>query len=151
MRSFGSSAQAFRSDLLSGYYQVPSYASWLAKCDMRPGYAYHSRVLRLLQRDRPTRRWVLKAPSHLWTLEALLAVYPDARVVWTHRDPLVVLPSMASLAATLYWLRSDRVDPKRIARQTVKVCISQINLTTWRKNLLRKLDFQLDKRLIKRC
>jgi hypothetical protein len=60
---------------------------------------------------------VLKAPSHLWTLEALLAVYPDARIVWTHRDPLRVLASMASLAATLYWLRSDRVDLHRVARQ----------------------------------
>jgi hypothetical protein len=107
-----------RSDLLSGFYQVPSYAAWLARCDMRPGYAAHRRVLQILQRRLSTPRWVLKAPSHLWTLEALLAVYPDARIVWTHRDPLRVLASMASLAATLYWLRSDRVDLRRVARQT---------------------------------
>lgn len=113
-------AQAFRSDLLSGFYRVPSYASWLARCDMQPGYQHHRRVLRLLQWRCPTPRWVLKAPSHLWTLDALLAVYPDARVVWTHRDPLVVLPSMASLAATLYWLRTDRVDPQPIARQMAR-------------------------------
>lgn len=114
------SAQAFRSDLLSGFYQVPSYSGWLAGCDMTPGYAWHRRVLQLLQWRHPTERWVLKAPSHLWTLEALLAVYPDARLVQTHRDPLVVLPSMASLAATLYWLRSDRVDATRIARQMTR-------------------------------
>jgi hypothetical protein len=114
------SAQAFRSDLLAGYYQVPSYAGWLAKSDMQPGYAHHRRVLQALQWRDPPQRWVLKAPSHLWTLDALLSVYPDARLVWTHRDPLVVLPSMASLAATLYWLRSDRVDPQRIARQMAR-------------------------------
>jgi hypothetical protein len=113
-------AQAFRSDLLSGFYRVPSYAAWLARCDMQPGYEHHRRVLRLLQWRCPSPRWVLKAPSHLWTLDALLAVYPDARVVWTHRDPLVVLPSMASLASTLYWLRSDRVEPPSIARQMAR-------------------------------
>ena len=114
------SAQAFRSDLLSGFYQVPSYSRWLASCDMRPGFAQHRRVLQLLQWRHPTGRWVLKAPSHLWSLEALLAVYPDARIVQTHRDPLRVLPSMASLAATLYWLRSDQIDALRIAKQMTR-------------------------------
>jgi hypothetical protein len=107
----------FRSDLLSGSYQVPSYAAWLARADMRPAYAYHRRVLQLLQWRHPGERWVLKAPSHLQSLPALLDVYPDARIVWTHRDPLQVMASMTSLLATLYWVRSDRIDAGAIARR----------------------------------
>lgn len=113
-------AHAFASDLLSGSYTVPSYAAWLAAADPRPAYLTHRRLLALLQWRRRGERWVLKAPSHLWSLEALLAVYPDARVVITHRDPLAVLASMTSLMATLVWIRSDRVDPTPLGRRMVK-------------------------------
>ncbi len=113
-------AHEFRSDLLAGTYQVPSYAAWLARCDMGPAYALHRRMLQLLQWRCPGERWVLKAPSHLWTLQALLAEYPDARIVQTHRDPLRVAASMTSLAATLYWMRSDQVDVPQIARRSMR-------------------------------
>jgi hypothetical protein len=63
---------------------------------------------------------VLKAPSHLWALDALQDVYPDARIVWTHRDPLAVVASMTSLMATLLWLRSDRVDSAAIGKSAVR-------------------------------
>jgi hypothetical protein len=59
---------------------------------------------------------VLKAPSHLHALPALFAVYPDARVVITHRDPLAVLGSITSLMATLLWQRSDTVRYEEIVR-----------------------------------
>jgi hypothetical protein len=109
-------AHELQSDLLSGCYQVPSYQAWLARADKTRGYRYHRRVLQLLQWRCPGERWVLKAPSHLWTLRELFAVYPDARVVVTHRDPLVVMASMTSLVATLFWMRSDRVDPRALAK-----------------------------------
>ena len=109
-------AHELQSDLLSGSYQVPSYQAWLARSDKTRAYRYHRRMLQLLQWRCPGERWVLKAPSHLWTLRELFAVYPEARVVQTHRDPLVVLASMTSLVATLFWLRSDRVDPRAIAK-----------------------------------
>jgi hypothetical protein len=60
---------------------------------------------------------VLKSPGHLWTLDALLAVYPDARVVQTHRDPLRVLASLVSLSTLLRSLASDDVDPAAIGRE----------------------------------
>jgi hypothetical protein len=109
-------AHELQSDLLSGCYQVPSYQAWLARADKTRGYRYHRRMLQLLQWRCPGERWVLKAPSHLWTLRELFAVYPDARVVVTHRDPLVVMASMTSLVATLFWMRSDRVDPRALAK-----------------------------------
>ena len=112
-------AHAFASDLLSGNYHVPSYAAWLGRADLRVAYRTHRRILKLLQWRCPGERWVLKAPSHLWSLRALLDVYPDARIVWTHRDPLAVMGSMTSLMATLLWIRSDRVDPRALGPRTV--------------------------------
>ncbi len=101
----------FRSDELMGRHMVPSYAAWFAECDLVPGYAFHQRMLQHLQWRCPGDRWVLKAPSHLGQLEALLAVYPEARIVFTHRDPLKVLPSVASVLYSTAYVRSDAIDP----------------------------------------
>jgi hypothetical protein len=100
----------FASDDLGGRYTIPTYSGWLAGADLRPAYRMHHTILGLLQGDDVDTRWVLKAPSHLSALPALFAVYPDARLVVTHRDPLRVLGSITSLMATLRWINSDRVD-----------------------------------------
>ena len=60
--------------------------------------------------QRPTPRWVVKAPSHLSALPLLFSTYPDARVVMAHRDPLRVIGSLADLMATLHFMHSDHVD-----------------------------------------
>jgi hypothetical protein len=95
-------------------HRVPSYQDWLESVDHRPVYAAHRRQLQYLQWRCPGSPWVLKSPAHLWTLDALLEVYPDARLVFTHRDPLSVIASLVSLIATLRSLASDRVDPHEI-------------------------------------
>ena len=105
-------AHSFRSEELMGRHQVPSYAAWYAGCDLAPAYQLHRRFLQHLQQGSPSRRWVLKAPSHLAALPTLFAVYPDARVVVTHRDPLAILPSVASILYSTAYVRSDAVDPK---------------------------------------
>jgi len=102
-------AHQFASDMFVGEFHVPSYAVWTGTTDLLPAYRYHRRFLQLLQWRHPG-RWVLKAPSHLGRLQELFAVYPDARVVITHRDPLRVIGSLASLMATLQRMRSDHVD-----------------------------------------
>ena len=99
----------FASDLFTGFFQIPSYTMWKASCDPAPWYAYHRKVLQLLQWQRPRRRWVLKAPSHMSQLGHVFGTYPDARVILTHRDPLKVLGSVASLLTSLQWVRSDNV------------------------------------------
>jgi len=106
-------AHEFRSDELSGRHVVPSYASWLAQSDLEPAYRFHRRMLQLLQWRHPG-RWVLKAPSHLGALAALLAVYPDARIIQTHRDPLSVMASVASILYSTAYVRSDAVDPEQV-------------------------------------
>ena len=95
-------------------HRVPSYQTWLEAADHRPVYAAHRRWLQYLQWKVPARRWVLKSPGHLWTLDALLSVYPDACIVQTHRDPLRVIASLVSLICTLRSMASDDIDPHEI-------------------------------------
>jgi len=99
-------------------YRVPSYARWLHdQADLGPAYRIHRQMLQLLQWHCPRGRWVLKSPGHLWSLTALLAEYPDACLVATHRDPLKVLSSVTSLTTTLRAMASERIDPGDIARE----------------------------------
>lgn len=77
---------------------VPTYSAWLAKQDWTPAYRRHRRLLQLIGMNDTDRRWVLKNPSHLMALDALLEVYPDAIVLVTHRDPVTCVASMCSLA-----------------------------------------------------
>lgn len=107
---------AFRSEELVARYHVPTYAAWLQRCDMRPAYDIHRRVLQVLQRRSPRKRWVLKSPVHLQNLPVLLAVYPDVRLSFTHRDPLTVIASVTSLVASMRAVHSDAVDPAAIGR-----------------------------------
>jgi hypothetical protein len=94
-------AFSFASDMWIGRFHVPSYAVWLGTHDLRPAYAYHARLLKLLQWRHRKPRWVLKAPSHLSRLRFLFDTYPAARVVITHRDPLRVLASMIDTFGSL--------------------------------------------------
>ncbi len=112
------SAMAFsgRTEEFISRYSVPSYVEWLQAADLAPAYAMHHLVLRTLQLRMPTRRWVLKSPVHLQGLPELLATYPDARFVITHREPDEVLASVSSLIATLRSAYSGQVDPIAIGR-----------------------------------
>ena len=99
---------AFRSMIFPTQYRVPSYARWLLhEADMAPAYRWHRAYLQHLQSEHPGERWVLKSPGHIWCLEALLAEYPDALLVQTHRDPLRIIASVSSLMALLRRLASD--------------------------------------------
>ena len=106
--------QAFRSQDWVGLFRVPSYTAWLhGSCDMRPAYAYHRLALQLLQSRAPG-RWSLKAPGHMFALEALTTEYPDARFIVMHRDPQKTVPSSASLSVTARpeSLTRSRSDPR---------------------------------------
>jgi len=107
-------AHEFASLIFHTSYRVPSYQRWLEAEDLRPVYASHRRWLQYLQWRCAAERWVLKSPGHLWALDALLAVYPDARIVQTHRDPLQVVASLVSLITKLRGLASDAADPLEI-------------------------------------
>lgn len=93
---------------------VPSYGAWLDAADMAPAYAIHKQVLQALQHAQPTQRWVLKSPNHLWSLDALHAAHPNARIVWTHRDPAALVPSLASLNSAMQMPFTDRLVPETV-------------------------------------
>lgn len=109
-------APGFASALFHVLYRVPSYQDWFEADSQAPGFEMHFRILQQLQSRRGPRRWVLKGPGHLFSLEPLLRRYPDARLIQTHRDPLRAIPSIASLVATLRGAFSRRVDPREIGR-----------------------------------
>ncbi|MBS4101850.1 sulfotransferase family protein [Tsukamurella paurometabola] len=84
---------------------VPSYAAWLAERDWTPAYRRHKRNLQLIGMNDPGKRWVLKNPSHLFALDAVFEVYPDALIVQCHRPAETIIASVCSLAqhATEGW------------------------------------------------
>lgn len=104
-------------------HHVPSYQTWLEAQDLRPSYVAHRRFLQQLQWRCRGERWALKAPAHLYGIDALFAVYPDAGVVLTHREPLEVVASAASLHTVLRSTFSDTVDPVAVGREvTTRWC-----------------------------
>lgn len=114
-------AHTFRSLRFDTTYRIPSYRRWLEADAARhlPAYRMHKRFLQHLQHlsgDGVRRRWVLKCPDHLFALPALRSVYPDARLVFVHRDPLKVLLSVAKLTEVLRRPFSRDVDPIEIGR-----------------------------------
>jgi hypothetical protein len=77
---------------------LPTYSQWLAAQDWTKSYQRHRRNLQLIGLNEPEKRWVLKNPSHLFALDALFAVYPDALVIQCHRPAETIMASMCSLA-----------------------------------------------------
>jgi hypothetical protein len=101
-------ANTFLSDHIASLHQATDYSLYYAQADLTPVYEYHKVILQILQWKNPRRCWLLKAPEHQNNLEILLKVYPDARVVQTHRDPIKSMASATSLLGSLYWIRSDK-------------------------------------------
>lgn len=122
-----------RSDVLATHYPVPAYAEYLARDDMRTAYAWHQRVLQVLQYRFEEQTWVLKWPGHANHLGVLLETHPDARIVVCHRDPLAMLSSVTSLTATLRWAHANTVDYRELAREQAALFAAQCDrLLAWR-------------------
>ena len=94
---------------------MPSYTEFIYSCDMTSAYTLHRRYLQVLQHRAPG-PWALKAPSHALWLPTLLTIYPDARLVWTHRDPCTAVASLCSLMANAHRRNCDEADLKYLSR-----------------------------------
>lgn len=111
-------AAQFCSMIFPVQYRLPTYSHWLLyDADHRNSYRYHRIFLQYLQSG-VSGQWLLKSPAHLWQLETLVAEYPDAVIVQTHRDPLNVISSIASLTQHVRRLASDDSDIRECARQS---------------------------------
>ncbi|USA39863.1 sulfotransferase family protein [Pelagerythrobacter marinus] len=101
-------------------WHVPSYGRWCEGESAVPAYRHMADLLRLVgwsQQASSLRPWILKTPQHMLDLPALLEVFPDARLIFTHRDPLKVVGSAASLAWNQTIIYSDHADPARMGRE----------------------------------
>lgn len=94
-------AHDFKTLMIESKGYLPEYREFIFSCDMTSAYDYHKKFLQVLQADAPG-VWNLKMPSHSLYLEALFAAYPDARVIWAHRDPYTATGSLCSLVSLSY-------------------------------------------------
>ncbi|MBW2289789.1 MAG: sulfotransferase [Deltaproteobacteria bacterium] len=102
-------------------FNVARYQEWLDRQSALPALEFHRRFLQHLQSEFPRKRWVLKTPGHLAAIDDLLEVYPDARIIHTHRDPVDVMPSLASLSYALRGISTDALDPHFVGRQQTEL------------------------------
>jgi hypothetical protein len=117
-------AQIFQSLRYDSVYRVPSYQSWLQQHGHLEAYGFHKRFLQHLDAQAPGRRWILKSPDHVFALDDIRAVYPDAYWVFIHRDPVAVLASVARLTEVLRRPFAHSVDLAEIGQQ---VCASWLD------------------------
>ncbi len=110
-------AHVFRSLRFDTTYHIPSYRRWLDEEGQLSAYRFHRRFLQHLQHQQGGGRFVLKCPDHLFALRELRATYPDARVVFVHRDPVKVLLSVTQLTEVLRRPFTRRLDCVRIGRE----------------------------------
>lgn len=100
---------------------APAYLEWLyGGADMLDAYRHHKRALQVMQSSTGG-QWILKYPMHAPFLDALLAIYPDARIVFTHRDPVKPLGSSCSASHHLTAQFNDGLDPAYVGRETQKI------------------------------
>ena len=122
-------AHSFSSAQFQSTYHIPSYQKWLANAVLHRAYVEHRQFLQHLQWNYQPQQWVLKAPPHIFAPEALLSVYPDAKVIQTHRSPYAVLGSVASFDVILRQAFSESVNPHQIGQEALSQWSQAIQLT----------------------
>jgi len=111
--------QGFSTLAIAAMFNVPSYSQWLTTADHEPTYVHFKRILQSLQWKYPGERWLLKSPSHIDAVDSILKVFPDARFVQMHRDPVKAVASFASLCAAFRGLCSNSVDMAEVGEQAL--------------------------------
>ena len=119
-------AQVFQSLRFDTNFRVPAYKRWIEQRGYTESFAYHRKFLQFLQNGTAS-RWVLKCPEHVFSLDAILQTYPDARFVLVHRDPISVLSSVARLTEVLRAPFLRHIDPAEIAEQVSSCWIDGAN------------------------
>lgn len=113
----------FYSTMPEVWCYVPSYQRWQETNDNTPGYEYLKQVLQFLQWQKKRKghqdgqRWVLKTPHHLHFLDTLLKVFPDTKIIQTHRDPQETIPSLCSMIYNMWDMGHDDPDPHLVGHQ----------------------------------
>jgi hypothetical protein len=98
---------AFLSEMFTASFQIPSYQQYLQNADVTETYRWHKRMLKLLQWRFRRPHWLLKGCNHEPYLPQLLKIYPDAKIILTHRDPIKAVASVISVQGTIFGFRTD--------------------------------------------
>jgi hypothetical protein len=106
--------QLFVDNTFPSQWNVPTYDRWFLEQDKTPSYARLAKNLQLIGMNDPDRRWLLKNPSDLMAMDAVLSVFPDAMIVQTHRDPVQAIPSISNLLAALHRMYAPTADQKSV-------------------------------------
>lgn len=120
----------FLSTVPEATLRVPGFSRWLEDQDQGPAYRYLRRLLKLLAWKGNGERWVLKTPHHLEWFDTLLDVFPDAKIVQTHRDPLQTTASFCSMVTHGRGVFSDEVDPLEVGRDWTDKVVRMITRAT---------------------
>ena len=115
--------QSFGSVHFECSFRVPSYSRWWANCDMGPSYQRYRRNLQLIGAREPDKRWLVKDATHMFHLDRFLETFPDACVVTTMRDPSKMIPSVASLSATMIRAAVMDFDPRDHGRAQLELWV----------------------------
>ena len=110
----------FLSTTAEATMHVPSYASWLEQTDQTNAYEYAAKLMKLLQWQQPAKRWILKSPHHLEFLHVATKVFGQIDFIWTHRDPVVSIPSFLSMMSHSWALFSKEVSLEKVASHWVR-------------------------------
>lgn len=111
--------------LFRNYFAMPpgldfaylaSYWKWFEGRSAVPAYEMHKRQLQMMQWHDRRGHWVLKSPQHLFAIAALAEVYPDANIIYTHRDPVEAIGSYCSMMTVLWGMTSNDVDLREVGR-----------------------------------
>ena len=135
-------AASLRTMQFHAVHNVSDYNAWLETCDWQPAYDMHKRCLQWLQFNGGAQRWVLKAPGHMLSIEALNCTYPDALFIQLHRDPCEVIPSMASLFCHLRTPFANRVNLKEIGQDVTRQWQLGLSSTMQQRAANSKLDYR---------
>ncbi|MEO7247412.1 MAG: sulfotransferase [Novosphingobium sp.] len=119
-------AHDFKTLMIESKGVLPEYKEFIFSCDMTSAYQYHKKFLQLLQQDAPG-VWNVKKPSHALWLETILQVYPDARFVWTHRDPFTATGSLCSVISLSHMGHMGRIDAEWLGQDYPWQCAEHAN------------------------
>ncbi len=142
-------AYSLRSYVFLDMFWIPSYETWLRRQDLGPAYRFHMNFLKHLQWLCPGERWVLKSSDHVHALATLIETYPEAHVIFLHRDPMKVLQSSSSQTTLLKDTFSSSVHSQRLGANEARILTDKLNkIMEFRNNYARLEDRFIDVRYL---
>ena len=133
--------------MLESQFWIPTFGRWCLETEQLAAYQYMKKLLQLIawfRGDPVNKPWVLKSPQHMQDIGSLIKVFPDAKIVFVHRDPLKTIPSLSSLVWNFIILGTDRHDPARLGAYYLDKIDAQIKKTTCARETLLPEHQQLD-------